>query len=79
MPTANLYTNYSDDNVAVKNLSIIEEDVPIRYKEPCSVENPVLSFDRTKVWKNINDFNYFYLISSPTKKIKSRIKVNLRC
>ena len=61
LPIANLYTNYSDDNVAVKNLSIIEENVPIRYKEPCSVENPVLSFDRVKVWQNINDFNYFYL------------------
>ena len=61
MPKANLYTNYSDDNVAVKNLSIIEENVPIRYKEPCSVENPILTFDRTTVWQNINDFNYFYL------------------
>lgn len=61
MPTASLYVNYSDDNVAVKNLSIIEEDVTVRYKEPCNVETPVLTFDRTKVWQNINDFNYFYL------------------
>ena len=61
MPVANLYINYSDDNVAVKNLSIIEEDVPIRYKDPCNIKTPVLSFDRLKVWQNINDFNYFYL------------------
>ena len=61
LPVANLYINYSDDNVAVKNLSTIEEDVPIRYKDPCNIETPVLSFDRLKVWQNINDFNYFYL------------------
>ena len=52
MPVANLYINYSDDNVAIKNLSIIEEDVPIRYKDPCNIETPVISFDRLKEMVN---------------------------
>ena len=52
MPLANFYTNYSDSNVVHKSKSVILKGVQVRYEEPLSVEKPVLTLDKEKVWQN---------------------------
>ena len=49
LPTANFYTNYSDDNVVHKNKSEILKDVKVRYKEPLIVDKPVLTLDKIEL------------------------------
>ena len=61
LPLANFYTNYSDDNVVHKNKSEILKGVQVRYKEPLTVDKPVLTLDKTELWQNVAYTNYFYL------------------
>lgn len=61
LPTANFYTNYSDDNVVHKNKSEILKGVNVRYKEPLIVDKPVLTLDKIELWQNVAYTNYFYL------------------
>ena len=61
LPTANFYTNYSDDNVVHKNKSEILKGVKVRYKEPLTVDKPVLTLDKIELWQNVAYTNYFYL------------------
>lgn len=61
MPTANLYENYSDENVVNKVLTPILSSVNIKYKEPLTVDRPVLTFNKTALWQKISSCNYFYL------------------
>lgn len=61
LPTANFYTNYSDENVVNKNLSEILTGVQVRYKEPLTVDKPALTIDKKELWQNVAWANYFYL------------------
>ena len=61
MPLANFYTNYSDSNVVHKSKSVILKGVQVRYKEPLTVDKPVLTLDKTELWQNVAYTNYFYL------------------
>lgn len=61
MPLANLYENYSDENVVKKSVTPILSNVQIRYKEPLVIDKPVLTFDKPALWKKISSCNYFYL------------------
>ena len=53
MPLANFYTNYSDDNVVHKNISEILTNVQVRYKEPLTVDKPVLTIDKKELWQKL--------------------------
>ena len=61
MHIANFYTNYSDSNVVSKKISEIITGVSVRYKEPLSVDKPVLTLDKTELWQTVAYANYFYL------------------
>ena len=61
LPTANFYTNYSDENVVNKNLSEILTGVQVRYKDPLTVDKPMLTIDKNELWQNVAWANYFYL------------------
>ena len=76
MPVANFYTNYSDSNVVHKSKSEIITNVQIRYKEPLTVDKPVLTLDKTALWQAVAYTNYFYLKDTKRYYFVDNIVVN---
>ena len=61
MPLASLFKNKSDANVVNKDLTVIAENISVKYKEPFDVRNIEISFNNADLWKNIACCNYLYL------------------
>lgn len=61
MPLASLFKNKSDANVVNKDLTVIAENISVKYKEPFDVRNIEISFNNADLWKNIAWCNYLYL------------------